>query len=259
MADKNITYSVVMPFFNESRNLEKLYKRLKIVLDGLGEPYEMIFVDDGSTDGSYDLMKNTAIHDRTLKILRFNKNYGQHKAVTAGILASAGDYVITMDSDLQNPPEEIPKLIKKIKEGFDMVSGYRKSRKDSIFRRIPSFMINFVIFAITGLKMHDYGCMLRIFKRNTAESLAMEFKNSGGYITMLVAKITHNVAETEVSHDERHAGRSRYSFSRLSNLFFKILFCYNDNIRSILGIKTEDPLFIIERKIENGQESIFSY
>lgn len=258
MSYDSIVYSVVIPVFNESRNIIELHKRLKNVMDGLGKPHEVIFIEDGSTDDSFSLLKNIALSDHSVRILRFDRNYGQHKAVTAGILDAQGSYVITLDSDLQNPPEEIPRLIEKIKNGFDMVSGYRKLRKDSLGRRLPSLLTNFVIFSITGLRMHDYGSMLRIYKKETARSLAEEFKKSGGYITMLVAKVTRNVAEITVSHDARSAGRSKYNLYKLANLFFRILFCYNENVRKALGIKTEDPFFVIERKIEDGQDAVVS-
>lgn len=258
MHGRDTVYSVVIPVFNESRNITMLYKRLKNVLDGLNSVYEIIFVDDGSADDSFALLKEIALIDDAVKVLRFNRNYGQHRAVVAGIIDTRGEYIITMDSDLQNPPEEILKLITKIKEGFDMVSGYRKLRKDRMSRRIPSVLTNLMIFAITGLKMNDYGSMLRIFKKDTAKALAEEFKKSGGYITMLVAKVTRNVAEIEVLHDERYSGESKYNFSRLANLLFKILFCYNEGVRKAMGIKMEEPIFVIERKVENGKETIAS-
>lgn len=258
MDHKNIKYSVVIPVFNESRNITELYKRLKKVLEALAEAYEMIFIDDGSKDDSFSLLRNIAFTDHEVSVLHFDKNYGQHKAVTAGIFEAQGDYVITLDADLQNPPEEIPKLVEKIKNGFDMVSGYRKSRKDSFARRIPSLLVNFLIFAITGLKMNDYGSMLRVFKKDTAKSLAVEFKKSGGYITMLIAKITRNVSEIEVGHSERYAGQSGYNFTKLAKLVFRILFCYNDNVRNLLRIRQEEPIFVIDRKVENGKETELS-
>lgn len=258
MNHKRIVYSIVIPVFNESGNVAELYKRLKKILEGLDKSYEIIFADDGSTDDSFLLLRNIAFSDHGVRVLRFDKNYGQHKAVAAGILEAQGDYIVTLDADLQNPPEEIPGLIEKIKSGYDMVSGYRKLRKDSLGRRLPSLMTNFVIFSITGLRMHDYGSMLRIYKKETAKSLAEEFKKSGGYITMLVAKVTRNIAEITVSHDARSAGRSKYNLPKLAGLFFRILFCYNENVRKALGIKTEEPFFVIERKIEDGQEAIVS-
>lgn len=258
MADSKICYSVVVPIFNEASNIAELYKRLKKVMEALKCRYEIIFVDDGSMDNSFLLLASIALSDHSVKVLHFVKNYGQHKAVTAGIVEARGDHVITLDADLQNPPEEIPRLTEKIGEGFDMVSGYRKLRKDKMTRRIPSVLTNLMIFAITGLRMNDYGSMLRIFRKDTAKALAEEFKKSGGYITMLVAKVTRNVSEIEVMHDERYSGQSKYNFSKLGTLFFKILFCYNDSLRKIFRVKNEEPLFIVDKRIENGKETVIS-
>lgn len=253
-----MTYSVVVPLYNESRNINELYKRLKKVLEGLGKLYEIIIVDDGSTDDSFELLKKIAFTDSTVKIMRFDKNYGQHKAVAAGVLSAEGDYLITLDADLQNPPEEIGKLLKKSEEGYDMVVGYRKIRKDSLVRRIGSFVTNFVIFMINGLRMRDYGSMLRVFKKDIARELIEEYLKSEGYITMFIAKITRNVAEVEVKHDERYAGASSYSMFKLLPLFYKIVFYYNDGIRRLVKKDPQAPPYAIERKIEHGKEIIVS-
>lgn len=249
-------YSAVIPLFNESRNIAELYRRLKAVLEKLSGTYEMIIVDDGSTDDSFELLKNIAFSDNAVKIVRFDRNYGQHKAITAGVLEASGDYVITLDADLQNPPEEIEKLLRKSREGYDMVAGYRKVRKDSFTRRIGSFATNLVISMINGLRMRDYGSMLRVFKNDVARALVLEYLKSGGYITMLIAKVTRNVAEVEVKHDERHSGNSKYNIMTLAPLFYKIVFYYNDNIRRMVKKDDTAPAYIIERKIEHGKELI---
>lgn len=253
-----MNYSVVIPLFNESRNIDELYKRLKKVLTGLGKSYEIVVVDDGSTDNSFELLKNIAFADDTVKIVRFNRNYGQHRAIAAGVLEAEGDYLITLDADLQNPPEEIVKLLQKSIEGYDMVAGYRKIRKDSFIRRAGSFMTNFVIFMINGLRMRDYGSMLRVFKKDVARALVAEYLKSEGYITMLIAKITRNVAEVEVRHDERYAGVSKYSVLKLLPLFYKIIFYYSDPIRKLVKRDTYEPPYIVERKIEHAKETIIS-
>jgi undecaprenyl-phosphate 4-deoxy-4-formamido-L-arabinose transferase len=164
--------------------------------------------------------------------------------------------VITLDADLQNPPEEIEKLLRKSREGYDMVAGYRKVRKDSFTRRIGSFATNLVISMINGLRMRDYGSMLRVFKNDVARALVLEYLKSGGYITMLIAKVTRNVAEVEVKHDERHSGNSKYNIMTLAPLFYKIVFYYNDNIRRMVKKDDTAPAYIIERKIEQGKELI---
>ena len=254
-----MTYSVVIPLFNESRNIAELYRRLKKTLEGLGNQYEIIVVDDGSTDDSFELLKNIAFIDSRVKIIRFNRNYGQHRAITAGVLEAMGDYLITLDADLQNPPEEIGKLLKKSEEGYDMVAGYRKIRKDSLARRVGSFATNFVIFMINGLRMRDYGSMLRVFKKDVAKALVSEYLKSEGYITMLIAKITRNVAEVEVKHDERYAGASKYNILKLLPLFYKIVFYYNDGIRRLVKKDAQASPYVIERKIEHGKEIVVSH
>ena len=248
-------YSVIIPLYNESEILKLLYKKITQVLDSLPGNYEIIFIDDGSTDSSYMVLKDIAVSDKTIKVISFKKNVGQHKAIVAGILQASGDYIITMDADLQNPPEEIPRLLKKAAEGFDMVSGHRKLRKDIFTRRFCSFLTNLIISTITGLRMKDYGSMLRVFKRETARNLAYEFMRSECYITMLVAKVTRNVAEIEVDHDERYAGASKYNLRKLISAFIRI-FRYYEMTNKILAKKDDKPLFCIGRKIENGQEVI---
>lgn len=250
-----ILYSVVIPVYNEGSNITILYERLTKTLKGVGRAYEIIFVDDGSRDNSYELLKNIALADNALRVIALARNFGQHKAVVAGMMDARGDYVITLDADLQNPPEEIPKLIEKISEGFDMVSGYRKVRKDTVTRKLCSSITNVIIAALSGLWMRDYGSMLRVFKQKTAKDLANVFAHNEGYITMLVAKVTRNVAEIEVNHDERYAGASKYTFRKLLAAFFKI-FCYNDTFYRMFGKKKAGPLFVIRKRIEDGKESV---
>lgn len=245
-----VAYSVVIPIFNESRNIPLLYKRLKVVLGELKKEYEIILVDDGSKDGSYQLLKEIAYSDNGVKVLSFIHNFGQHKAIVAGILESKGYYVITLDADLQNPPEEIPKLLSEIKQGFDMVSGRRLIRKDALFRKICSFFVNLIISLLTGLHMKDYGSMLRVFRKETAYKLAGAFFKNQGYITMLIAQITHNVKEIPIGHDERYAGTSKYSLKKLFLAFFKIIFCCHNK----KGPK--EAIFIIKKKIDHGKEYI---
>jgi glycosyltransferase involved in cell wall biosynthesis len=254
MEKSGVKYSAVVPIFNEEQNISLLYERLSSVLKALKSPYEIIFVDDGSTDLSFSILKEIALLDKAIKIISFKKNFGQHKAVTAGLLEAGGDYILTMDADLQNPPEEILKLLEKAKEGYDMVSGCRKTRKDSRSRLFFSFFTNVFISCITGLKMKDYGSMLRVFNRKTAKKVADVFNETEGYITMLVAKVTRNVAEIEVAHDERHSGKSKYGMKRLFLTFLRILRYHNDVLHKLTGKRRKEPLFVVERKVENGRE-----
>ncbi|MDP3790249.1 MAG: glycosyltransferase family 2 protein [Candidatus Omnitrophota bacterium] len=249
-----VAYSIVVPVFNEARNIRCLYERLTATMKRLGVVYELIFVNDGSSDDSFTILRDIALSNPTVKVINFDRNYGQHKAVVAGILQACGDYVITIDADLQNPPEEIGKLLQKMREGFDMVSGYRRIRKDRLARRFPAILTNWIISLITGLRMKDYGSMLRVFKREAARALATEFLKSGGYITMLVAKVTRNVAEVEVRHDGRYAGRSKYNMRKLFMCLYRILFYYNDNIRALVKRAPDKPSFMIEKKVGNEKE-----
>jgi len=250
-------YTVIIPLYNECEILKFLYKRIKPVLDSLSVNYEIIFVNDGSTDTSYLELKEIAVSDNSVRVISFRENAGQHKAVVAGILQARGRYIITIDADLQNPPEEIPRLLKKAEEGFDMVSGHRKVRKDTFTRHSCSFLTNLIISTITGLRMKDYGSMLRVFKRETARDLAGEFMKSECYITMLVAKVTRNVAEIEVEHDERYAGESKYSFWKLASTFLRIFLYYRMNGNKQIN-EGGKPLFAIWKKIEDGQEIVIA-
>ncbi|MDQ7039269.1 MAG: glycosyltransferase family 2 protein, partial [Aquificota bacterium] len=162
--------SVVIPAYNERDNVEPLYRKLKSVLDRLDEDYEILFVDDGSTDGTFEVLKNIADRDRKVKVIRFRRNYGQTAAMYAGFDHAKGDVIVTMDADLQNDPEDIPRLLEKIKEGYDIVSGWRKDRKDPLIsRKIPSWIANWIISKVTGVELHDYGCTLKAYRSDIAK------------------------------------------------------------------------------------------
>ena len=250
-------YSVVSPIYNEGEIVKLLYKRIATVLDSLHGDYEIIFIDDGSTDSSYKMLKDIAISDKTVKVISFKKNYGQHKAVIAGFLRACGDYIITLDADLQNPPEEIPNLVKKAAEGFDIVSGQRKVRKDKLKRRICSYLTNLMISSITGLRLKDYSSMLKLYKRDVAKDIAYEFMRSECFINILIVKITRKIAEIEVGHDNRYAGSSKYNLRKLIVGFLRI-FCYYEIVSDILTKKSDRPLFRIGRKIQDGLEIVIS-
>jgi len=247
----HIKYSTVIPVFNEGSNIRPLYERLKPVMDRCSGPYEIIFVDDGSSDNSYELLKDIALSDSRVRVISFTHNFGQHNAVVAGILKSKGEFIVTMDADLQNPPEEVLKLLKEMEKGFDMVSGYRKMRKDTLSRKLCSRLANIIISARTGVWLRDYGSMLRVFTRDCAIRLAEEFRKSRGYITMLAAKVAQNIKEVEVCHEERYSGTSKYGIKRLFDAFSRAIFC-----KSGTGHKdSKSPIFIIGRIIEDRKES----
>ncbi len=219
-----MNYSVVIPIYNEVDNIVRLYKRVSAVMASMDGEYELILINDGSTDDSEYILKDLCANDSRVVLINFKRNFGQHPAVVAGLLKASGENVITLDADLQNPPEEIPRLVAELDNGFDEVSGKRKKRKDSVLRTIPSFFVNMIISMRTGVWLEDYGSMLRVFRRPTAKKLAEEFKERQSYITMLIPKVSKNIKEIEVLHDERQSGESKYNMGKLLDAFFRIFF-----------------------------------
>lgn len=214
--------SVVVPLFNEAKTVEILHKRLTATLQCLSCPYEIIYVDDGSGDGTTDLLRLIHRENPRVKIIVFNRNYGQHAAVLAGFEIAQGEVVVTLDGDLQNPPEEIPKLLGKIEEGHDVVGGWRTEREDSFLRRFLSYLINRVTSVIVGVKMRDYGCMLRAYRRHVVEEVCRS-REASTFIPALANCFAGSVAEVPVSHAPRASGRSKYNPFRLLRLNFDLL------------------------------------
>ena len=247
--EDNLKYSIVIPVYNEETNLPTLYSRIKPVANGLGGSYEIILVNDGSSDSSRSILEEMASKDATLVIVNFAKNFGQHPAVVAGLLQAKGDVVITLDADLQNPPEEIPKLVSELNKGYDMVAGRRSNRKDTLFRKIPSYITNLIISVMTGVRMKDYGSMLRAFKRDTAKQLAEAFLEKQAYITMLIPQVTKNIKEIDVKHDERFSSTSKYGMFRLIDTFLRIFFT-----KSRKDLSDTSDIFLIDSVIEHGDE-----
>jgi undecaprenyl-phosphate 4-deoxy-4-formamido-L-arabinose transferase len=215
--------SIVVPVFNEDKNLDELIKRCIEVCQSMEKDYEIILVDDGSTDNSSAKISEAAAQKRGRVIgVLLNRNYGQHAAVMAGLAESKGDIVVTLDADLQNPPEEIPKLVNKIEEGFDVVGSVRVPRNDTIFRRVASFMINKAAQKATGVMMHDYGCMLRAYRRHIVSAM-LECHERSTFIPVLANSFARKAAELEVHHSRRANGKSKYGLLKLINLQFDLL------------------------------------
>lgn len=216
--------SVVIPIHNEQEVLEILYNRLTAVMDKIGKPYEIILINDGSKDRSEQIL--TELHQRRpeqIRVINFNGNFGQHMAIMAGFEHVRGQIVVTLDADLQNPPEEIPKLIAAIEAGHDVVGGYRQSRKDSWWRLTVSKLHNLVRARIAPqLTMKDEGCMLRAFKRNIVDLMAAS-KESSTFIPALALTYASNPAEVGVAHEERAAGTSSYNFYKLIRYNFDLI------------------------------------
>lgn len=222
MVMENPDLSVVIPVFNEEENLPELVSRLKDALVALDRTYEVIFVNDGSRDKSFSILKESAEADDRLVVIDFNRNYGQHAAVFAGFEASRGDIVVTLDADLQNPPEEIGKLVTKMEEGYDVVGSVRVKRRDSLFRKLASRLINKVTSTVTGVKLHDYGCMLRAYRRDIVKTLCSS-REISTFIPVLADLFAGRVTEVPVAHAERSRGQSKYSLFKLVRLQFDLI------------------------------------
>jgi undecaprenyl-phosphate 4-deoxy-4-formamido-L-arabinose transferase len=215
--------SVVIPVFNEEKNLSELIRRCLEACHSLGLPFELILVDDGSRDNSAQLINEAAKHhaDEVIGVF-LNRNYGQHAAIMAGFSCSGGDIVVTLDGDLQNPPEAIPILVKKAQEGYDVVGTVRANRQDTGFRKLGSWIINKIVQRTTGVLMHDYGCMLRAYRKDIVRAILSSREHST-FIPILANSFARTTTEIEVPHQERTNGESKYTFWKLINLQFDLL------------------------------------
>lgn len=216
--------SIVVPVYNEEKNLETLYQRLITVLDTLGKPYEILLTNDGSRDNSITLMRELQKRrPQQLRIIDFNGNFGQHMAIMAGFEQVRGEIIVTLDADLQNPPEEIPKLIAKMEEGHDVVGGYRLDRQDSPWRLLVSRLHNqFRARIMPKLQMKDEGCMLRAYRRNIVD-LMVQSGEASTFIPALALTYATNPAEVGVAHAARAAGKSNYGFYELVRYNFDLI------------------------------------
>jgi undecaprenyl-phosphate 4-deoxy-4-formamido-L-arabinose transferase len=217
------TLSIVVPVYNEEANLDTLFRRLTAVLDALGRPYEILFTNDGSRDRSRVLLSEFfAARPHQVRVIDFNANYGQHQAIMAAFERVRGDVIVTLDADLQNPPEEIPKLLAAIDAGHDVVGGYRAQRQDNIFRRYASRVINGIRERTTRIRMRDQGCMLRAYRRDIVDVIAATHESST-FIPALAMSFASNPTEVEVAHAPRLAGASKYRIYDLIRLNFDLM------------------------------------
>jgi undecaprenyl-phosphate 4-deoxy-4-formamido-L-arabinose transferase len=215
--------SVVIPVYNEEENLEELGERLSRVLLSMSRPFEIILVDDGSSDHSWDILRRLHLSQpEHFRAIQFHRNFGQHQAVFAGLSAARGQIMVTLDADLQNPPEDIPKLVAKIEEGYDAVGGWRENRRDSWLRKLPSALVNRVMSWVTGVKLRDYGCMLRAYRREVVDSIN-QCNESSSFIPALANIYARRVAEIPVGHAERERGQSKYNLFKLIRLNFDLM------------------------------------
>ncbi|WP_299494576.1 undecaprenyl-phosphate 4-deoxy-4-formamido-L-arabinose transferase [uncultured Shewanella sp.] len=215
--------SIVIPVYNEQACLPALIARTTAAASQLNKTFEIILIDDGSQDNSADIIEAAAASPNSHIVgIILNRNYGQHNAIMAGFEHVKGDLIITLDADLQNPPEEIPNLVAKAEEGFDAVGTIRKNRQDSRFRRYPSKIINKIVKRSTGVEMNDYGCMLRAYRYHVVKAMLACHERST-FIPILANGFARHTTEIEVSHHERTQGKSKYDFMNLINLMFDLL------------------------------------
>ena len=214
--------SVVIPVYNERENLAELIDRCLAACRGTGRRFEIILVDDGSRDGSHPLIVQAADQHAEIVGIILNRNYGQHAAVFAGLEQSRGEIVVTLDADLQNPPEEIPNLVREMDRGVDVVGTVREDRQDSIFRRVASTLVNRMVRRATGVMMHDYGCMLRAYRRPVVHAM-LQCAEHSTFIPILANSFAGRTAEITVRHTRRGKGNSKYSLLKLISLQFDLL------------------------------------
>jgi len=206
--------SVAVPVFNEEEVIEEFFKELFKFLSKIDKDAEIIFIDDGSTDNTLGLLKKLAEKNDTIKIFSFRKHRGKAEALTLGFKKAKGEYILTIDADLQDRPDQIENLIKKSKEGWDLVSGWRKNRKDSIFKKISSKVFNLISSIFWGLKVNDLNCGLKLYTREAAKSLNL-YGGMHRFIPLLLFQEGFSVTEVPVIHDKRRLGKSKYNFSKV--------------------------------------------
>lgn len=220
------TISVIVPVYNEEQCIQELHRRLLVSLGNFCAEakitYEIIYVDDGSTDGSLILLRKFSEDSPRVRVVELLRNFGQHMAIFAGMEAAQGDVIVTLDADMQNPPEEIPKLVMKVNEGYDAVGGWRMEREDSLWRRVFSRLMNKMVSRATGVNLQDYGCMLRAYSKDVVYAMRQS-RETVTYIPALANSFAKRVAEVRVEHAPRTTGKSKYNFMKLLRLYFDLL------------------------------------
>ncbi len=225
--------SVVVPLYNEAENVERLWAELREFADAERRVTQIVFVDDGSNDGTYERLTAACRGDGRATVLRLRRNFGQTAALSAGLDAATGDVICPMDGDLQNDPRDIPKLLAKIEEGFDVVSGWRKDRKDRwLTRRVPSWAANRLISKITSVPLHDYGCSLKAYRREVIEGIHL-YGEMHRFIPSLASWMGVAVAEVPVNHRPRVAGKSKYGLSRIIRVVLDLI-----NVKFLISYST---------------------
>lgn len=225
--------SVISPIYNEAKNIKRLHREIQDLMDERYEhrDWEIIFIDDGSTDGSYRILREISEEDNKVKVIKFRRNFGQSAALNAGFDHAEGKIIITIDADLQNDPKDIPRLIDKLKEGYDCVSGWRKERKDPIMKRFPSWVQTKVSMKM-GPKIHDFGCTLKAYRSEAIKQVNL-YGEGHRYIPTQLHKRGFKITEIPVNHRERKHGRTKYGGSRLMKGSLDLIFNYFWNRYSV--------------------------
>lgn len=228
--------SIIVPVLNEEENVELLHQKIVDSLRELNVPSEILYVDDGSRDRSFELLDRISQTDARVKVIRFRRNFGQTAAMSAGMDAAKGEILIPMDADLQNDPKDIRRLLDKMDEGFDVVSGWRKKRQDHIWRKIPSQIANGLISRVTGVRLHDYGCSLKAYRADILKDVSL-YGEMHRFIPAYAAMAGARVTEIPVDHHPRLHGQSKYGFGRIQKVALDLL------VARFLGKFGQKPIY----------------
>jgi glycosyltransferase involved in cell wall biosynthesis len=218
-----VRYSVVVPFYNEQENITPLYMKLTEVMDALGEPYELVFVDDGSHDGTFTMLSGIYQHDPSVSLVRLRRNFGQTAGLAAGFDFARGDIIISMDGDLQHDPQDIPRFLEKIEEGYDLVSGWRRERRDHwLMRQVPSRVANWMMAKLSGIELHDFGTTFKAYRREIIQEIQL-YGELHRLIPALAGSIGAKMAEIPIANLERKSGKSNYGIGRTIRVFLDLI------------------------------------
>lgn len=218
-----VKLSVVIPIYNEEENIRAFYDELNKVLEGIGTVYEIVFINDGSSDRSQELLDEIQQKDETVVVVVFRRNFGQTAAMSAGFDYASGDVIATMDGDMQNDPHDLPKFLEKMREGYDLVSGWRYDRQDPFLsRRLPSKIANKIISMVTGVHLHDYGCTLKAFRKEITQGIRL-YGEMHRFIPAIASGMGSRIVEVKVNHRPRRFGTSKYGISRTIRVILDLL------------------------------------
>ncbi len=230
--------SITVPIFNEAENIPLLYERIREALDIIDRPWEMILVNDGSTDGSAEILDGLAARNPRVKVVHFRRNFGQTAAMMAGFDFASGDVIIPMDGDLQNDPKDVAAILSKIEEGYDVVSGWRKDRQDHAIRRnLPSIMANKLISFVSGVRLHDFGCSLKAYRREVIKGVRL-YGEMHRFLPIYAKWHGARITEVVVSHHARHTGKSKYGLERVLKVLCDLM------VVKFLDKYAEKPMYV---------------